>query len=54
MRITTVSVNGRTGIAVGIGQGPNTGKRAVLWDGTETIDWVPAGEVMATTPLDRV
>jgi hypothetical protein len=54
MRITTVSVNGRTGIACGIGQGPNTGKRAVLWDGTETIDWVPAESVMSTTPVDKV
>jgi len=54
MKLTTVSVNGRTGLAVGVGMGPNDGKRAVLWDGTEEISWVPNGDVMVTTPLDRV
>jgi hypothetical protein len=54
MNITTVSVNGRSGIACGIGSGPNAGKRAVLWDNDDTISWVPAGEVMATVALDRV
>lgn len=54
MNITLVSVNGRPGIACGIGSGPNAGKRAVLWDDADTIVWVPAGEVMSRTPLDRV
>ncbi len=54
MSIKRVSVNGRAGIAVGIGQGPNTGKRAVLWDDDDTMSWVPSGDVMSVITLDRV
>lgn len=57
MNITTVSVNGRPGIAAGVGQGPNTGKRFILWNdenGNDVGSWVPAESVMVTTPLDRV
>lgn len=54
MKLTTVSVNGRPALAVGIGSGPNAGKRAVLWDDVNEIAWVPSGDVMVTTPLDRV
>ncbi|AXG66335.1 hypothetical protein SEA_ANNADREAMY_256 [Streptomyces phage Annadreamy] len=57
MNITTVSVNGRSGIAAGVGKGPNAGKRFILWDdenGSDVGSWVPAESVMVTTPLDRV
>jgi len=45
MNITRVVVNGRSGIAAGVGMGPNAGKRYILWDGTDTADWVPAGDL---------
>ena len=47
MSITRVFVDGRGfGLAVGVGMGPNAGKRAILWDGTEEISWVPNDDVV--------
>lgn len=51
-KLTSVSVNGRTGVAMGVGMGPNVGMRYVLWDGTDSADWVPNGDVRETRSVD--